>query len=64
MKKVCIVGVSGKLGRYMVQHALDLNEQRRSATPASNRLIGDSPRMQQLRVPGVSRSGCARIWAV
>ena len=23
MKKVCIVGVSGKLGRYMVQHALD-----------------------------------------
>lgn len=24
MKKVCIVGASGKLGRYMVQHALDL----------------------------------------
>ena len=23
-KKVCIVGASGKLGRYMVQHALDL----------------------------------------
>lgn len=23
MKKVCIVGVSGKLGRYMAQHALD-----------------------------------------
>jgi hypothetical protein len=23
MKKVCIVGVSGKLGQYMVQHALD-----------------------------------------
>ena len=23
MNKVCIVGVSGKLGRYMVQHALD-----------------------------------------
>ena len=23
MKKVCIVGASGKLGRYMVQHALD-----------------------------------------
>ena len=22
--KVCIVGASGKLGRYMVQHALDL----------------------------------------
>ena len=22
-RKVCIVGVSGKLGRYMVQHALD-----------------------------------------
>jgi hypothetical protein len=25
MKKVCIVGASGKLGRYMVQHALDRN---------------------------------------
>lgn len=25
MKKVCIVGVSGKLGQYMVQHALDRN---------------------------------------
>ena len=24
MKKICIVGASGKLGRYMVQHALDL----------------------------------------
>ena len=23
MKKICIVGISGKLGRYMVQHALD-----------------------------------------
>src|ERR671921_1523817 len=23
MEKVCIVGASGKLGRYMVQHALD-----------------------------------------
>src|SRR3954454_24107871 len=23
MRKVCIVGASGKLGRYMVQHALD-----------------------------------------
>jgi NAD(P)-dependent dehydrogenase (short-subunit alcohol dehydrogenase family) len=23
MKKVCIIGASGKLGRYMVQHALD-----------------------------------------
>jgi nucleoside-diphosphate-sugar epimerase len=22
-KKICIVGASGKLGRYMVQHALD-----------------------------------------
>lgn len=25
MKKVCIVGASGKLGQYMVQHALDRN---------------------------------------
>ena len=24
MKKVCIVGISGKLGQYMVQHCLDL----------------------------------------
>lgn len=23
MKRICIVGASGKLGRYMVQHALD-----------------------------------------
>jgi len=23
MKKVCIIGASGKLGRYMVQHCLD-----------------------------------------
>ncbi|MAM71058.1 MAG: short-chain dehydrogenase [Gammaproteobacteria bacterium] len=23
MKKICIIGVSGKLGRYMLQHALD-----------------------------------------
>jgi hypothetical protein len=25
MKKVCIIGASGKLGQYMVQHALDRN---------------------------------------
>ncbi|MCX7033553.1 MAG: sigma-54 dependent transcriptional regulator [Arenimonas sp.] len=35
--------------RRLVQHALDLNQQRRSATPASARLLGDSARMQQLR---------------
>ncbi len=35
--------------RRLVQHALDLNEQRRSATPASGRLLGESGRMQQLR---------------
>jgi len=23
MKRVCIVGASGKLGKYMIQHALD-----------------------------------------
>src|SRR5690606_1147458 len=34
--------------RRLVQHALDLNEQRKSA-PASARLLGDSARMQQLR---------------
>src|SRR5688572_4910989 len=35
--------------RRLVQHALELNEQRRNQQPASNRLIGDSLRMQQLR---------------
>ncbi len=35
--------------RRLVQHALDLNQQRRIASPASARLLGDSPRMQQLR---------------
>lgn len=35
--------------RRLVQHALDLNEQRRSASPAAGRLLGDSARMQQLR---------------
>ncbi len=35
--------------RRLVQHALDLNQQRRSAAPASARLLGDSARMQQLR---------------
>jgi two-component system response regulator PilR (NtrC family) len=34
--------------RRLVQHALDLN-QRRAAGSASGRLLGDSPRMQQLR---------------
>ncbi|KFN43118.1 sigma-54-dependent transcriptional regulator [Arenimonas oryziterrae] len=35
--------------RRLVQNALDLGEQRRSQQPASNRLIGDSVAMQQLR---------------
>jgi two-component system response regulator PilR (NtrC family) len=35
--------------RRLVQHALDLNEQRRNASPAGARLLGDSARMQQLR---------------
>ena len=35
--------------RRLVQHALDVNQQRRSATPASARLLGESARMQQLR---------------
>lgn len=35
--------------RRLVQHALDLNQQRRSASPASGRLLGESARMQQLR---------------
>ena len=43
--------------RRLVQHALDLNEQRK-AMPASARLLGDSPRMQQLRqtIQRVARS--------
>ena len=35
--------------RRLVQNALDLGEQRRNAQPASNRLVGDSAAMQQLR---------------
>ncbi len=35
--------------RRLVQHALDLNQQRRVGSPASARLLGESPRMQQLR---------------
>jgi two-component system, NtrC family, response regulator PilR len=44
--------------RRLVQHALDLNQQRRVARPASDRLLGDSPRMQQLRqtIARVARS--------
>ena len=43
--------------RRLVQHALDLNEQRKAA-PASARLLGDSARMQQLRqtIQRVARS--------
>ncbi len=35
--------------RRLVQHALDLNQQRRASGSASSRLLGDSPKMQQLR---------------
>jgi two-component system, NtrC family, response regulator PilR len=35
--------------RRLVQNALDLGEQRRTQQPVGNRLVGDSPRMQQLR---------------
>lgn len=35
--------------RRLVQNALDLGEQRRVNQPATNRLVGDSARMQQLR---------------
>ena len=35
--------------RRLVQNALDLGEQRRVSQPATNRLVGDSARMQQLR---------------
>lgn len=35
--------------RRLVQNALDLGEQRRAQQPATNRLVGDSARMQQLR---------------
>src|SRR5688572_10554464 len=43
--------------RRLVQHALDLN-QRRAASPASARLLGESPRMLQLRqtIARVARS--------
>jgi two-component system, NtrC family, response regulator PilR len=46
--------------RRLVQHALELNEQRRAANlqPASGKLLGDAPRMQQLRstIAKVARS--------
>ena len=35
--------------RRLVQNALDLGEQRRAQQPATNRLVGDSAPMQQLR---------------
>ena len=35
--------------RRLVQNALDLGEQKRTQQPAGNRLVGESPRMQQLR---------------
>lgn len=35
--------------RRLVQNALDLSEQRRTQQPATNRLVGDSAPMQQLR---------------
>lgn len=35
--------------RRLVQHALGLNEQRRTSSPASARLLGESARMLQLR---------------
>ena len=35
--------------RRLVQSALDLGEQRKAQQPAGNRLVGDSPKMQQLR---------------
>lgn len=46
--------------RRLVQHALELNEQRRAANlqQASGKLLGDAPRMQQLRstIAKVARS--------
>ncbi|MEO6173303.1 MAG: response regulator, partial [Arenimonas sp.] len=46
--------------RRLVQHALELNEQRRAANqhPATGKLLGDAPRMQQLRstIAKVARS--------
>ena len=36
--------------RRLVQHALDVNQQRRTAAPAAARLLGESARMQQLRL--------------
>ena len=44
--------------RRLVQHALDLNQQRRTTSSASGKLLGDSPKMQQLRhtISRVARS--------
>lgn len=43
MKKVCIVGASGKLGIYMVQHALDRHYE----------VVGGSVDTPRFEVPGV-----------
>src|SRR5688572_1543881 len=44
--------------RRLVQHALDVNQQRRTVSVASGRLLGESPRMQQLKqtIARVARS--------
>ncbi|KFN51254.1 sigma-54-dependent transcriptional regulator [Arenimonas composti] len=44
--------------RRLVQHALDLNEQRRATPSAGSRLLGESPKMQALRqtIARVARS--------
>ena len=46
--RVCIVGASGKLGQYMIQHALDRGHEvvgvcREQSVPKLDRFKGASP---------------------
>ncbi len=45
-KKICIVGASGKLGRYMVQHALDRGYE----------VVGRLPGAQRGQARGIQRA--------
>jgi len=55
MKRVCVVGASGKLGQYMVQHALDRGHE--VAGVCRERSVGklDAFRRSITLVPGERR---------